>query len=100
MAFAANRFVNSLLKALNGRPDVVECAFVKNEQLDGHKIADVDFGYFATPLLLSREGVAGTRFSGVSKLSAFEKKLMEKGSAELKANIAAGEKFARDRLKK
>ena len=35
MAFAANRFVDSLLKALNGKEKVVECAYVKCDLVKG-----------------------------------------------------------------
>ena len=44
MAFAADKFVSSLLQALAGEDGVVECAYVASEEADTK--------YFSTPLLL------------------------------------------------
>lgn len=44
MAYAGAKFVSSLLDALNGREDVVECAFVRSEETECE--------YFATPIRL------------------------------------------------
>jgi malate dehydrogenase len=44
MAFAGNRFVNSVLQALGGESGVVECAFVRSDETEAK--------YFSTPLLL------------------------------------------------
>lgn len=55
MAYAGAKFTGSLLDALNGRDDVVECTFVKSDE--------TDCGYFATPIKL---GVS--HFDGYSVL--------------------------------
>lgn len=44
MAYAGAKFTGSLLDALNGREDVVECTFVKSEETECR--------YFATPIKL------------------------------------------------
>ena len=49
MAYAGNRFVNSVLEALNGESGIVECAFVRSDETEAK--------YFSTPLLL---GVTST----------------------------------------
>lgn len=49
MAYAGAKFASSLLEALNGREDVVECAYVKSDQ--------TECSYFATPLKLGVSNV-------------------------------------------
>ena len=44
MAYAGERFVNSLLQALAGESGIVECAFVRSDETEAK--------YFSTPLLL------------------------------------------------
>lgn len=44
MAFAGNRFVQSVLEALSGESGIVECAFVRSDETEAK--------YFSTPLLL------------------------------------------------
>ena len=44
MAFAGNRFLSSVLQALNGETGIVECGFVRSDETDAK--------YFSTPLLL------------------------------------------------
>jgi len=44
MAFAGNRFVQSILEALSGEGGIVECAFVRSDETEA--------AYFSTPLLL------------------------------------------------
>jgi len=51
MAFAGNRFVTSVLQALNGETGIVECGFVRSDETDAK--------YFSTPLLLGVSIIAG-----------------------------------------
>jgi len=44
MAYAGDRFVSSVLQALNGETGIVECGFVRSDETDAK--------YFSTPLLL------------------------------------------------
>lgn len=85
MAHAGARFALSLLHAMNGREGVVECAFVRSEE---HGCT-----YFATPLLLGRQGVKSNL--GLGKLSAFESRLVADALEELKASVRKGEDFAK-----
>ena len=59
MAYAGNRFVSSVLQALNGESGIVECGFVRSDETDAK--------YFSTPLLLGVS--AGVVFSCSGKRS-------------------------------
>uniref|UniRef100_A0A4D5R8Z0 Malate dehydrogenase, mitochondrial n=1 Tax=Scolopendra viridis TaxID=118503 RepID=A0A4D5R8Z0_SCOVI len=83
MAYAGARFVFSLLKALNGKEGIIECAYVKSDVTQA--------SYFATPLLLGKNGLE--KNLGLGKLSDFENQLLKKALPELKENIKAGEDF-------
>lgn len=85
MAFAADRFVRSLLSAMNGNNEVSECAYVQSTV-----VPDVPF--FATRVTLGKEGVAG--IAGTGPLSAFEQEALQKMIPELKASIKKGVEFA------
>jgi len=83
MAYAGARFTNSVLDALAGEEDVVECCFIRSDE------SDVD--YFATPILLGKNGVE--RNLGLGKLIESEANLIKSALPELKANIKKGEDF-------
>ncbi|ESO11257.1 hypothetical protein HELRODRAFT_104724 [Helobdella robusta] len=83
MAFAADKFVTSLLQALSGEDGVVECAFVASEETEAK--------YFSTPLLLGKNGVE--KNLGLGKLSEFEIGLVKNAIPELQKNIKKGEEF-------
>lgn len=85
MAYAGATFTFSLLRALHGESDVVECAYVKSEETAA--------SYFATPLLLGKNGVE--KNLGLGELSTFEKQQLEKALPELLKNIKKGEEFAK-----
>merc|ERR1712112_517232 len=86
MAYAAARFTDSLIKAMNGQEGVVECAYVASDVTEAK--------YFATPLVLGPSGVE--KNLGLGTLSEFEQGLLAAGIPELKGSIAKGEKFAAD----
>jgi malate dehydrogenase len=86
MAYAGNRFVQSLLSAMTGRQGVIECAFVHSHA------TEVDF--FSTPLLLGENGVQEN--FGVPHLLDFELTMLKAALPELKANINKGTKFGRE----
>ncbi len=44
MAYAGARFTNSLLDAMAGEEDIVECTYIKSEETEA--------AYFASPVLL------------------------------------------------
>jgi len=83
MAFAGARFALSLVEALNGKPNVVECAYVKSDLTEAT--------YFATPVVLGRNGME--KNLGIGKLTDYEKKCVDAAIPELKSSIAKGEKF-------
>ena len=85
MAFAADRFVGSLLRALKGETGVSECAFVESPVVPG-------CAFFATRIELSGKGVE--KIHPIGALSAFEKAGLEKALPELKGSIAKGVEFA------
>jgi len=83
MAYAAAEFAKSALKALKGKEDVVVCTFVESTETDAK--------YFATPVLLGKNGVE--KNLGIGQLLDSERKLLEAALPELKANIQKGEDF-------
>lgn len=87
MAYAAEKFVSSLIEALNGRQGVVECCFVES--------GEADCRFFATPILLGPHGVEQNM--GTGKLLDYEVDLMKKGIPELKASIQKGIDFVAKR---
>ena len=83
MAYAAASFVNSCIDALEGRDDVVECAYV---------ISNVtDIPYFASPLRLGVHGI--DEFLPLPRLSPLERENFEAMSSELNASIQKGVDF-------
>jgi malate dehydrogenase len=83
MGQAAARFGLSLVRALQGESNVVECSYVEG---DG-KYAR----FFAQPILLGKEGIAERK--DIGKLSAFEQKALESMLDVLHKDIELGEKF-------
>ena len=84
MAEAAARFCLSLIRALSGEQDVIECAYVQTEQ------ANTEF--FASPVLLGKHGVDTVLDVGV--LSDFEKSALNDMQAVLEKDIAMGKEFS------
>lgn len=83
MAQAAARFALSLVRAMQGEKNVVECAYVEG---DG-KYAR----FFAQPLVLGKDGIESIKDIGT--LSAYEKKALEGMLDVLHKDIELGEKF-------
>ncbi|CNK58340.1 malate dehydrogenase [Yersinia aleksiciae] len=83
MGQAAARFGLSLVRALQGESNVVECSYVEG---DG-KYAR----FFAQPILLGKNGVVERK--DIGKLSAFEQKALESMLDVLHQDIELGEKF-------
>ena len=83
MGQAAARFGLSLVRAMQGESNVVECAYVEG---DG-KYAR----FFAQPLLLGKEGIVERK--SIGSLSAFEQKALEGMLEVLHKDIELGENF-------
>merc|ERR1711884_444451 len=84
MAYAAARFTDSLIKAMNGQEGVVECAYVASNVTEAT--------YFSTPLLLGKNGLE--KNLGLGKLSAYEEELLKACIPGLQKTIKKGEEFA------
>lgn len=83
MAYAGARFALSLVSALNGQPDVIECGYVASNVTEAT--------YFSTPLLLGKNGLE--KNLGLGRLDAYEEQLVKDAIPELKASIKKGEDF-------
>lgn len=83
MGQAAARFGLSLVRAMQGESNVVECTYTEG---DG-KYAR----FFAQPVVLGKNGVE--RRLDIGSLSAYEEKALNGMLDVLKADIALGEKF-------
>nr|QKY65064.1 plastidic NAD-dependent malate dehydrogenase transcript variant 1 [Passiflora oerstedii] len=86
MAYAAARFVESSLRALDGDADVYECAFVQSEL--------TELPFFASRIKLGRKGVEAIISSDLQGLTEYEQKAVEALKPELKASINKGIEFA------
>lgn len=84
MAYAAARFTDSVIKGLNGKEGVVECAYVQSDVTEAP--------FFATPILLGKNGIE--KNLGLGKLNDFEKELLKAALPELKGSIKKGVEFA------
>lgn len=84
MAHAGYRFTRSLIRAYNGEPDVVECAYVEG----GGPYAR----FFAQPVLLGHEGIA--KVLDIGPLSRLEQSELDVMLASLKADIQLGIDYA------
>jgi malate dehydrogenase len=89
MAYAAAEFANSMLDALNGTEGKVQCAFVRSDETEAK--------YFATPILLGKNGVE--KNLGIGKLLDYERNLVTAAMTELIANIKKGEEFVAKQFK-
>ncbi len=85
MGQAAARFGLSLVRALQGESNVVECSYVEG---DG-KYAR----FFAQPIILGKDGVAERK--DIGKLSAFEQQALENMLDVLHKDIELGEQFVK-----
>ncbi|WP_205438850.1 malate dehydrogenase [Edwardsiella tarda] len=83
MGQAAARFALSLVRAMQGDENVVECGYVESEGEYAR--------FFAQPLLLGKEGLV-QRLS-IGTLSAFEQHALESMLDVLRKDIALGEDF-------
>ncbi|KAI7836927.1 hypothetical protein COHA_009259 [Chlorella ohadii] len=85
MAYAAARMAESVLLGLEGEQGIVECTFVES---DVHP----DFQYFASKVVLGRNGVES--FLPLGPLSEFEQEGLVKMKDLLQKNIQTGVEFA------
>ncbi|BBH03958.1 Malate dehydrogenase 2, mitochondrial [Prunus dulcis] len=86
MAYAAARFVESSLRALDGDGDVYECSYVESDL--------TELPFFASRVKLGRKGVEALIPSDLQGLTEYEQKALEALKPELKASIEKGIAFA------
>ncbi|PWA80978.1 hypothetical protein CTI12_AA190910 [Artemisia annua] len=86
MAYAAARFLESSLRALDGDSDVYECAFVQSEV--------TELPFFASRVKLGKKGVEAVISSDLEGLTEYEAKGLEVLKVELKGSIEKGVAFA------
>lgn len=86
MAYAAARFVESSLRALDGDGDVYECCYVQSDL--------TELPFFASRVKLGRKGVEALISSDLQGLTEYEQKAMEALKPELKSSIEKGIAFA------
>ncbi|XP_055301827.1 malate dehydrogenase-like isoform X2 [Sitodiplosis mosellana] len=85
-AYAATRFVNALVEALTGDPNVFEYAYVRSNVTTAK--------YFSTRLKLGKNGIE--KIFGIPELNEFEKKLLHEAIPLLQKDIEAGEKYVKE----
>ena len=83
MGYAGARFCLSLVRALNGEDNVVECTYVEGS---GEKAR-----FFAQPVLLGKGGVE--KVLNYGDLTAFEESKLNDAIDTLKSDISSGELF-------
>ncbi|KAI3807442.1 hypothetical protein L1987_23370 [Smallanthus sonchifolius] len=86
MAYAAARFLESSLRALDGDSDVYECSFVQSDV--------TELPFFASRVKLGKQGVEAVISSDLEGLSEYEVKGLEALKVELKGSIEKGVAFA------
>ncbi|CAK9158661.1 unnamed protein product [Ilex paraguariensis] len=85
MAYAAARFVESSLRALDGDSDVYECCYIQSEL--------TELPFFASRVKIGRKGVEAVISSDLQGLTEYEEKALEALKPELKASIEKGISF-------
>ncbi|XP_068637956.1 malate dehydrogenase, chloroplastic-like [Aristolochia californica] len=90
MAYAAARFVESSLRALDGDADVYECSYVQSD------LTEIPF--FASRVKLGRKGVEAIISADLQGLTEYESKALEAMKPELKASIEKGVAFAQKQV--
>ncbi|KAI0977784.1 hypothetical protein GJ496_010154 [Pomphorhynchus laevis] len=91
MAFAASRFVQSILKAKFGETGIVECAL--SEESDARQ----EPRFFSRPHLLGLNGIEKSLELG--NISKAEETLLQKANEELSKNIKKGIEFGKNYCK-
>lgn len=86
MAYAGAKFANAILRGLKGET-TIECSYVQSD-------ACPDVDYFATPIVLGKNGVE--KIHPIGDLNDFEKDLIKKAIPELKKNIQTGVDFVKN----
>ncbi|CAG9465244.1 unnamed protein product [Pedinophyceae sp. YPF-701] len=84
MAYAGVKMAKSVLLALSGEDNIVECAYVESDLVDG-------LSFFASPCKLGPDGVA--EILPLPELTAYEQGALEELKPMLQGNIKKGVEF-------
>lgn len=85
MAYAAARFVESSLRALDGDSDVYECCYIQSEL--------TELPFFASRVKIGKKGVEAVISKDLEGLTEYEQNALEALKPELKASIEKGVAF-------
>ncbi|XP_018681285.2 malate dehydrogenase, chloroplastic [Musa acuminata AAA Group] len=85
MAYAAARFVEASLHALDGDGDVYECSFVESDL--------TELPFFASRVKIGKKGIEAIVSSDLQGLTEYETKALEALKPELQASIEKGMAF-------
>lgn len=100
MAYAGYRLAESILKAVNGQSDIVECAYlnldssIKGAEEAKKLVKDLDF--FSLPVQLGKNGIVEVKYDILNQVSDDEKKLLDVAIEQLAKNIEKGVSFAKN----
>ncbi|KAG7663201.1 uncharacterized protein J8A68_003283 [[Candida] subhashii] len=98
MAYAGYRLAESILKAVSGAEDIVECTFLNLvDEIKGAKEAKAlvnGLDFFSLPVKLSKNGIAEVQYDILNQISESEKKLLGVCIDQLQKNIEKGVTFA------
>ena len=89
MAKAGAKFVNSLIKGLNGIDNVIECAYVESDIIPQCR-------WFSTKLKLGVNGIE--KNYGLGQLDEFEKKQLNLAIKELEPSIKQALEFVKNNI--
>ncbi|TKA66919.1 hypothetical protein B0A49_04087, partial [Cryomyces minteri] len=97
MAYAGFRFTEKIIKAVKGESGIVEPTFVYLPGVEGGDAIAKETGcdFFSVPVELGPEG-AKKAINILGDLNDYEKKLLEKCTADLKGNIEKGVEFIKN----
>ncbi|CAI5755642.1 unnamed protein product [Candida verbasci] len=99
MAYAGYKLAESILNAVSGKSDVVECTFLNfDDSIKGSKeakklVGDLDF--FSLPVLLGKNGIEEVKYEILNEINDDEKKLLSVAIEQLSKNIEKGVEFSK-----
>jgi len=97
MAYSAGRFCNSLLLALSGHKNLVECSYVRTDltpQDEKTITAVTETRYFSTPVVLGPDGIV--KNLGLGEISDYERSLLPAATRQLRYDIKRGEDYVKN----
>ena len=90
MAYAGYIFTEKVVRALQGEPNLVQCAYVESSLVPNVK-------YFASPCLFGKDGVE--QVQGYGTITDYEQAWLTKMIPELQKQITKGEEFVHSKWK-